>query len=94
MPRDAVTYPFEAGGETSTTSSAQAGGLHLADNPIVALEDNLLGLVPITHLLRALEVGGVSSVQVLENAVLVAEATVDTLRGAILDGRQSPHGGP
>lgn len=89
-----MTYPFETGGETSTTSSAETRSLDLADDPIVALEDNLLGLVPVAHLLRALEVGGVSSVKVLENAILVAETTVDTLRGAILDGRQAPHGGP
>ena len=89
-----MTYPFEARGETSTTSAAEAGSLDFADDPVVALENDLLRLVPVAHLLRALEIGGVSSVEILENAVLVAETTVDTLRGAILDGRQAPHGGP
>lgn len=89
-----ATYPFQTRGETSTSSSSQTGGLDLIDDPIVALEDNLLRLVPIAHLLRALEVGRVSSVQILKDAILVLEAAVSPHRGGILDGGQTSHGSP
>jgi len=86
--------PFETRGETSTTSSSETRGLDLADDPIVTLEDNLLGLVPVTHLPGALEVDGISVVKVLENAILVSQTSVCSLRGAVLDSSQAPHGGP
>lgn len=66
------TYPFETRGETSTTSSSKTGGLDLANDPIVSLENNLLGLVPIAHLPSTLEVYGISVIEVLENAILVS----------------------
>jgi hypothetical protein len=86
--------PFQTRGETGTTSTAQTRGLDLIDDPIVTLEDNLLGLVPVAHLLRVLEVGRVSSVQILENAILVLETAVRPLRGAIVDSGQTSHGSP
>jgi transcriptional regulator with AAA-type ATPase domain len=89
-----TTYPFETRGKAGTTATAEAGCLDLSNNPIMTLQDNLLGLVPIAHLLRAGEIGRVSSVEVLEDSVLVLEATVRALRSAILDGCQAPHGGP
>lgn len=86
--------PFQTRGETSTTSSSQTRGLDLANDPIVTLEDDLLGLVPVAHPLRALEVDGVSSVQILKDAILVSETAVRSLRGAVLDSCQASHGGP
>lgn len=87
-------YPFQARRETGATATAQTRGFDLANDPIMALEDDLLGLVPIAHLLCAREVGRVSAVKVLENAILVPQTSVRSLRGAILDGGQTPHGGP
>lgn len=55
----------------------------------MALEEDLLGLMPVAHLLGALEVGGEAAVEVLEDAVLVAKATIGTARGsAVLDGSE------
>lgn len=44
--------------------------------PIVTLEQNLLGLVPIAIFLCALQVGTVVSVEVLEDPVLVLQASI------------------
>lgn len=54
----------------------------------MALEDDLLGLVPVSHLLGVLEVGRVTAVEVLEDAVLIPEAAIGALGGAVLDGRE------
>jgi hypothetical protein len=55
----------------------------------VALEQNLLRLVPVAVLHRALEVGAVVAVQVLEDPVLVPEAAVHPLGRRIVDCRQA-----
>src|SRR6185312_4677293 len=38
--------PFQAGRETRSPTTAQAGGLHLVDDPVAALVDYRLGAVP------------------------------------------------
>lgn len=88
------TYPFETRRETGATATAETRRLHLIDNPLVALENNFLRLVPIAHLLCAREVGWVATVQILENTVLVLETAVGSLGSAILNGSQTPHGSP
>lgn len=60
----------------------------------MTLENNLLRLVPVAHLLGALEVGGESAVEILENTILVLETSVGPLGGAILHGGKAPHSGP
>jgi len=84
------TNPFQTRGETSTTAAAQTGGLDFPNDPVVALEQDLLRLVPVAHLLGALKVGRVAAVEVLEDTVLVLEPAIDTLRGGgtVLDGRE------
>lgn len=78
--------PLEAGRETGTTSASETRLLHLADDPIVALEDDFLGLVPVAHSLGVLEVVAVVAVDILENAVLVTETAVLSGRRIVADG--------
>lgn len=102
--RGAVTYPFQTRGETSTTSATQTGCLDLRDDlcwvsyvlsrclscthPVIALQEDLLGLVPVSVLHRALQVGSVVAVQVLEDAILVLEPAVCPLgRGIVYCGQ-------
>jgi hypothetical protein len=61
--------------------------------PIVTLVDNLLGLVPVTVLHSALEVGSMVAVKVLENTVLVLETTLVLDWGSVLDGCETTGGG-
>lgn len=84
------THPFESRRETSSTTASKTRGLDLADDPVVTLEENLLGLVPVAHLFRMLKVGRVTAVEVLEDAILVLEAAVVAygIGRAILDGRK------
>jgi hypothetical protein len=60
--------------------------------PIVTLVDNLLGLVPVTILHGALEVGSMVAVKVLEDAVLVLETTLVLDWGSVLDGSETTGG--
>lgn len=83
-----ATNPFEAGGKASSSSASQAGRLDLADDPVVALQYDLLRLVPVSHLLGGLEVGGEAAVEVLEDAVLISEPAICAFRRAFLDGRE------
>lgn len=59
-------------------------------HPFVTLEKDLLRFVPITVLLRALQIRTVVSVQVLEDPVLVLQAAVCPLWWRILDRRERP----
>lgn len=61
--------------------------------PIVTLVDNLLGLVPVTVLHCALEIGSMVAVKVLENAVLVLETTLVLDWRGVLDGSETTGGG-
>lgn len=89
-----TTYPFQAGREAGSTTASETRGLDLVDDPIVTLENDFLSLVPIAHLLRARKVGGIASVEVLENAILVLETSVMPDGIGILNGSQTPHSSP
>jgi hypothetical protein len=58
-------------------------------HPFVALEQDLLRLVPIAVLLRALQVRPVVSIEVLEDPVLVLQASICPLRWCIIHCGQS-----
>jgi hypothetical protein len=58
-------------------------------HPFVALEQDLLRLMPVAILLRALQVRPVVSIEVLEDAVLVLQASICPLRRSILHCGQS-----
>lgn len=60
--------------------------------PIVSLEDDLLGFVPVAVLHCALEIGSMVAVKVLENTVLVLETTLVLNGRRILDGSQATGG--
>ncbi|WPK23735.1 hypothetical protein PUMCH_000980 [Australozyma saopauloensis] len=72
--------PLETRWETSASTASQAGFLHLVDDPLVTLQDDLFCFVPITHFLGALQVVAVSSVYVLEDSVSVLQTTVNPVR--------------
>lgn len=59
-------------------------------HPFVALEKDLLRLVPVAVLLSALQIRSVVSVQVLEDPVLILQASIHSLRRRIIYGRQGP----
>lgn len=75
--------PFHTGGETSASASSEVRLLGLVDDPVVALEHDLLGLVPVALAHGVLEGVAIGTVQILENAVLVLQtAVVQGARGA------------
>lgn len=53
--------------------------------PVIALQEDLLGLMPVTKLLRRGEVGAMVSVQICEDPVLILQIAMDTLRCAFLN---------
>lgn len=55
----------------------------------MALEYDLLRFVPITHFLGGLEVRRISTVQILEDAILIFETSILPLRGALLNRRKT-----
>src|SRR5581483_9448775 len=65
--------PFQAGGKSGATAAAQAGSLHLVDNPVAALVEDVLGAVPGAAGARSLELPVVKPVKILEDAILVCE---------------------
>jgi hypothetical protein len=65
--------PFQPGRKTRPAAAAQAGRLHLADDPVAALVDDPLGAVPGPTAARALEAPVVEAVEVPEDAILVVE---------------------
>src|ERR1700761_1159729 len=68
--------PFQAGRKTRAAAAAQAGGLHLVDDPVTALVDDRLGAVPGATLARAFEAPIMEAVEIGEDAVLVGEHDV------------------
>src|SRR6202000_370228 len=68
--------PLHAGRESSAAAAAQAGGLHLVDDPVAALVDDRLGAVPGATLARTLKAPIMQAVEVFEDAVLVLEHQV------------------
>jgi hypothetical protein len=75
--------PFQAGRETRPAAPAQAGGLHLGDDPVAALVDDRLGAVPGPAAARALKAPVVEAVEIAEDAVLVVEHDFRLPRSAI-----------
>lgn len=45
--------------------------------------------MPVSHLLRRFEVGGIAAIEVLEDAVLISETAIGAFRGAFLHSRKS-----
>ena len=75
--------PLEAGWESCATPSPHSGSLHLRDDPLVSLQDDLLCPVPVTPRLGSLEQVVVAHVRVREDAVLVLQSAMSPL-GRIL----------
>ena len=65
--------PFQTRRKARPAPAAQAGGLHLADDPVAALVDDRLGAVPGATPARAFEAPILEAVEVLEDAILVVE---------------------
>ena len=65
--------PFQAGREARAAATAQAGALHLVDDPIAAHLQEELGSVPGAALLRGLEPRRVKAVEIGEDAILIGE---------------------
>src|SRR5690606_6770175 len=63
--------PLQAGRETRPAAAAQAGGLHLVDDPVAPLVDQALGIVPDAARHGALQRLVEAAVNVGEDAVLV-----------------------
>lgn len=78
--------PLHPRREARTATSTQTRRFNLGNDPVVALIDNLLGLVPVAVLHGALEIGAVVAVQVLEDAVLVLQTALVLDGGGILYG--------
>ncbi|GJD83145.1 hypothetical protein HPGCJGGD_1008 [Methylobacterium haplocladii] len=65
--------PLQAGREAGATAAAQAGALHLVDDPVPTHVEQELGAVPSAALLRRVEIGRVQAVEVGEDAILIGE---------------------
>ncbi len=76
--------PFQAGRKTRTAPSAQAGGLHLGDDPVAALVDDRLGAVPGAAAARSFEPPVLEAVEIAEDAVLVVEHDVELPSGSAI----------
>lgn len=59
-------------------------------HPVVALQDDLLRLVPVAILLGTLQIRTMVAIKVLENPVLILQATMCPLRRSILYCSQIP----
>lgn len=67
--------PLQTRGESRTTTTTKTRVLYLVQNPIMALQQDFLGLVPVASLERALELIVVEAIDVGENTVFVAEVS-------------------
>src|SRR5229473_1385717 len=65
--------PFDAGREAGAAAAAQAGILHLGGDPVAALEDEVLGAVPVAARAGTGQPPVMQAIEVGENPVLVAE---------------------
>ena len=65
--------PFQTGRETRPAATAQAAGLHFLDDLVIAALDDVGGLVPVTALLRCLQVPRLEAVDIGEDPVLVLQ---------------------
>lgn len=75
--------PLESTGETGATPPPEPGLLNLVQDPVGALEHNLLGLVPVTTLEGAGQAKVTLIIQVGEDPIRILEATMNT-EGAVL----------
>jgi hypothetical protein len=65
--------PFQPGRKTRPAAPAQAGGLHLVDDPVAALVDDRFGAIPGAAAACTLKAPIVQAVEILEDAILVVE---------------------
>ncbi len=65
--------PFQTGREARAAAAAQTGLLHLVDDPVPALIQNVLGGVPVTALLRAFKAPVMAAIEVGEDPVLILQ---------------------
>src|SRR5260370_15585935 len=77
--------PCQPGRKARAAPAAQAGGLHLVDDPVAALVDDRLGAVPGAAAPRTFEAPVLEAVEGLEDAVLVIEHDVKLPSKAISD---------
>ena len=63
--------PFEAGREAGATAATQAGGLHLLDDPVPALFEDLLGAIPMATAHRPLQGLVLEAVDIGKDAILI-----------------------
>ena len=96
--------PFQPGRESRPATAAQAGGLHLVDDPVATLVDDRLGAVPRATAAGAFKPPIVEAVEVLEDAILVVEhdlkfpgstigLRVSEARGASAEGQRPQQAG-
>ena len=71
--------PFQSGREARAAAAAQAGGLHLVDDPVAPLGDDPGRAVPMAAGHRALQRLVEHAVEVGEDAIFVAEASAFTV---------------
>ena len=67
---------FEAGGESSTSSSSESTRLDLVDTPIVSHGDDVFRLMPISSLQGTVDEGVIVLVDVGKDAILVLQVAV------------------
>ena len=65
--------PLQPGRESGAAAPAQAGILHLADDPVRAFRQERLGIVPGAARARSPQPPVVDAVQIFEDAILVRE---------------------
>lgn len=63
--------PFETRREASAAATAKAGSLHLVDDPVTALFDDLLGAVPVAARHHALQGLVLEAVEIGKDAILI-----------------------
>ena len=76
--------PLEAGWKTRTAAPAQTRILHLLNDPIATLLDQLVGAIPMAARLRAFQRAVVHSVQVGKDTILISEHIKSPHRGRLV----------
>src|SRR6185437_14644383 len=79
--------PFQAGRKTRSPTTAQAGGLHLVDDPVAALVDHRLGAIPGAAAACAFQAPVVQAIEIPEDAILVVEHDYSAFRSALAGSR-------
>ncbi len=73
--------PLETGREACAAATAKAGGLHLVDDPVTALFEDLLGAVPVAARHGALQGLVLEAVNIGEDAILISQHNLTSQRG-------------